>query len=380
MGLLKEAVNESAFLKCGIFGLNGSGKTRTATEIAIGMAKMLKEKGDTRPVGMYDTEKGSDFLIPIFQKAGIKFLRVKTRSFQDLITFTKEAEATCSIALIDSITHVWGELQESFRRKKKISRMEFHHWGPLKEEWAQFTDLFVNSKLHVVLCGRAGYEYETGVNEETGKKEVNRAGSKMKAEGEMGYEPDLLIEMERVRKADATGKKKDKGLVNRAHILKDRTDTMNGMSVDFPTFKSFAPIIGFLNIGGTHQGFDASRTSDAMFDSPDWSRLESRKQREICGEVIKESCVLAKIDGQGKEEKETRTKSLIEAFGTSAWTAIMDLPLHTLDAGVRKFRVVLGLAKEPEKKPADDLPAWAGSEDEKPAETAPASEATKEAA
>src|SRR4051812_32554365 len=45
---------------------------------------------------------------------------------------------------------------------KKRSRLHFEDWGYLKSEWRKFTDRFVNSQLHIIVCGRAGFEYDYG--------------------------------------------------------------------------------------------------------------------------------------------------------------------------------------------------------------------------
>ena len=65
---------------------------------------------------------------------------------------------------------------------------------PLKAMWREFTDRYVNSKLHVIMRGRAGYIWDD-VEDEEGVKELKKVGTKMKAEVETGYEPSLLIEM-----------------------------------------------------------------------------------------------------------------------------------------------------------------------------------------
>ena len=55
MSLFQKAVNEQGYLKAGFLGFPGSGKTFTASLLAIGLAKELKEN---RPVYAIDTEKG----------------------------------------------------------------------------------------------------------------------------------------------------------------------------------------------------------------------------------------------------------------------------------------------------------------------------------
>src|ERR1700752_117247 len=103
MSLFQEP-NKPVYLKMGLYGNTGSGKTYTAGKIAIGMAKALKSK---KPVAIFDTETGSDFLIPLFEKEGIKLVVIKSRSFAKLVEATKEAQQIADVFIVDSISHVW---------------------------------------------------------------------------------------------------------------------------------------------------------------------------------------------------------------------------------------------------------------------------------
>jgi hypothetical protein len=256
----------------------------------------------------------------------------------------KESEERCSVAIIDSITHVWLELMTSYQRRlNRRHGLQFQDWGKLKLEWRQFTDAYLNSNLHVILCGRAGYEYDHQENE-GGKKELVKTGTKMKAESEMGYEPSLLIEMLRVKKSEETKNIKDKGWVHRAVVLKDRTDTMNGKEIDAPKYEDFGSIISFLNIGGSHLGIDTSRTSDEMFDCPDMSASEFVRQRTILAEKVKEAIIEGGVDGSSQDAKTKRVAALKAAFGTSSWTAISEgMRLEEMRTGLTHLRTGLGL-------------------------------------
>lgn len=100
------------------------------------------------------------------------------------------------------MTHFWKELTESYARRKAADlkrpfyRLQLHDWGYLKGEqgWGRFADLFVNSNLHIILCGRAGYEFDLTLDDE-GHKQLEKTGIKMKAESDFGYEPSLLVWM-----------------------------------------------------------------------------------------------------------------------------------------------------------------------------------------
>ena len=325
---LEEAKNEMAYLKAGIMGFAGAGKTFTATDIAIGLAKMTGAK----QVAFLDSETGSDFMIKKFEKNGIKLLRKKSRSYADLVTFLKECEKNkITIAIIDSITHFWTELQDSYMRTNNRKRLTFPDWKYLKTTWGQFTDLYVNSPIHIIMCGRAGHEYEQSKDED-GKPEITKIGTKMKSESETSFEPSLLLEMERARIDEHT-------FVNRVHVLKDRWDVIDGKSFDRPTFNTFIPHINLLNIGGTHIGVDVTRTSDAIIENQN-EYIQNKKTKEILIEELGEALTLAGLDGTKQEVKQMRMQTLLEIFGTSVKAKIEELNNEALAGGIEKIRAM----------------------------------------
>jgi hypothetical protein len=356
MGLLKPAVNEQAYLKAGTFGGAGSGKTTTASHIALAISNRL---GNKQPVAFFETEAGSDFLVDRFKEEGVPLLRVKSHSLADLQSVVKEAEKECSCLIVDSITHVWQEVCEAklravnAARKKKgnylIDKLEFQHWGDVKREWAKWTSLFLNASLHIIVCGRAGNVWDVEVNEESGKKEIIKGQSKMKAEGEFGYEPSLLIEMERVPKGNAAGA----GWIHRAHILKDRTDTINGMAFDFErpkkgykkgdwakTFKPFQPVIDHLNIGGQHITYDTTRTSETLFPGADGeSRSENRGKRVTIALEEIQGALVALWPGMDAGSKAAKAVAIEALFGTRSWTAVESKSLEDLEFSLKGLRI-----------------------------------------
>ena len=71
------------FIKASWSGFSGSGKSTTASDFIIGYYNDMKL---TKPLLFIDNEKGSRFLIPKFEKAGIKVLLKETVELADLIT------------------------------------------------------------------------------------------------------------------------------------------------------------------------------------------------------------------------------------------------------------------------------------------------------
>jgi len=337
MKFLKKAENNMAFAKVGIYGEAGSGKTRTAAEIAIGLIKSTSNK---KPVGMFDTEPASAFIAPLFKEAGIEFLVYdESRALVDLMGFMDEAEKECSVVIIDSVTHVWKDVQESYLAKlnegrarnhqKPIYQLEFHHWRPIKAEWGKFTDRYLSSRVHCIVCGRAGsiYEYQDGAN---GKKELITTGTKMATEKEMGYEPSLLIEMVKHRDGGR--------IVNRAVIEKDRADKLNGHFIDFPNYKKLCPHFDFLNIGGEHFSSMSQRNSSDLFDeegNDGWNR--EKRNREIWCEEI-QGLLTKYYPSQSADDKKAKGDLIEKHLETRSWTKVENMASEAIKAAYHSMK------------------------------------------
>lgn len=350
---LKKAKREMAYGKVGVFGFAGTGKTYSTANFAIGLHKFIQSKG---PVAMYDTETGSDFLIGRYEQEGIEFLTEKSRSFVDLMKFMDDAEkAGSQIIIIDSITHVWLELQSSYlahckKRKPNMTKLGFPEWAFIKGEWSKFTDRFLTSKMHIFLCGRAKYEYEHFENEE-GKKEINKVGTTMKAEGDFSYEPSLLLELRRIRPNDEhyieergiAGQVKKLANVNTkwlhvAEVNKDRTDTINGSTLVFPTFDDILPHFKNLNLGGEHAPLDTASNSKASFPKETMPLSNGKNERTIVLEEITAEIITQCGSTRSSSVQQCKVDLMRQVFGTGSWTQVTVLKLEALQDGLRIMR------------------------------------------
>lgn len=362
MSLFKKAEQTNAYLKMGLMGFAGSGKTFTATDIAIGMVKHMRAKGlpgADKPIFFIDTETGSDWIKPKVDAAGLELFTAKTRAFSDLTAAMREAPGNASVLIIDSITHFWVEFTEAYQKAKKRTRgLEFQDWAYLKKEWrANFTDPFVNSPLHIIICGRAGYEYEH-FTDDAGKKQIEKSGVKMKAEGELGFEPSILVMMEREQDLE-TMRVKHVGTV-----MKDRRSdkkTLDGKRIENPVFKDFLPHVEFLNLGGTQLGVDSTRTSEG--DIPPDTYDRRRTDREIVLDLIVNLGTMH--FGSSTDDRRKKLELLEAAFGTNAWPAIEKrLSLEDLQSGYDKMHLQLTgkpgrfgtISVEPEVE--DEIPSF----------------------
>jgi hypothetical protein len=308
---------------------------------------------------------------------------VKSRTLQDLIGFVKDCEREgVSVAIVDSVTHVWREVCDSALREINASRiakrwspvhkLEFQHWGPIKEKWGEWSDLYLNSALHIIICGRAGYEYDFD-KDENGKKELVKTGVKMKTEAEFGFEPSLLVEMEREQDVvDGIDR-----LVNRATVLGDRYDVINGRKGDFPGFDFFKPHVELLVPGAYDPINTENRTALGLDESgaDEWRR--EKEQRVILAEEIK-SLLVEKWGAGGAKEK---AALLRDCFGTGSWTQVSEKTAsNDLRNGLARLRDTLGLvSRGAPPGPADnDMPGWGNTGTGAPEPNPDAPDAEKE--
>ena len=337
VSLFMKADKGHSHLKAGIMGLAGSGKTYTASSIAIGLVGYMKERGvgAKNQVAFVDTENGAAWVAPRFRNAGIELMVARTRALTDLRDAIKWATDNADFLIIDSITHFWTIFCDEYAvRKNRRRGLEFSDWNLVKREWREnFTDLYLNSPLHIVMCGRQGYEYDMQVND-AGKKELVKVGVKMKAEGETGFEPSLLMQMEQEQTL------KDgvvTGVERVCYVLKDRSTQLDGKTLRDPTFKDFLPHIQQLDIGGNGVSVNTNRNSGALFNQDgndtEWKHRET--QREIALEEI-----TAELDkmypGQSADSKAGRSAYVEEIFGTRSKTAIDRKTLDELNVARNK--------------------------------------------
>lgn len=355
--------NAAGYLKAGFLGFAGSGKTLTSVLLAAAVRETLGHPG---PVAFFDTESGAAYVKDhITTLTGQRPLIKRARSFDDLVAFGKACvDSNVSVAIVDSITHPWRELCDSYLQQKNdarkaaergpaLKKLEFQDWNVIKPRWAQWTDFFINSPLSIIICGRAGWEYEMERDEETGRKELNKVGIKMKTEGEFGFEPSLLVEMELEQTLRAGSVVPD--IARHATVLKDRFTVLDGKAVSFASVpftpeglqkayesvkKFFLPHISLL-VPGASNRVDTSRQSEFQIDETGEAQMmRERREREILAEEIQAE-IVATYPGQSAVEKQAKVEVLKEAFDTGSWTKVESMSAKQLRAGLARLKEAL---------------------------------------
>ena len=346
MKLLKKPTNRQAYAKVGIYGDAGSGKSTTASKIAIG----LSGYGSKR-VAFFDTEGGSDYLIKTFEDSGVElFVSDISRDFKYLMDFIDECvQEKIDVVIVDSITHIWKQLQKDYLdelnkrnqkngRKKRFS-LEFQDWRFIKDEWQKFTDKYLTSPIHTIICGRMAQIYDYQENDSTGKKELVTNGTKMSTEKELGYEPSLLIEMMKEFDRDSNR------LINKAIVEKDRTDQLNGKSFYMPTFDTFKPHFDFLNIGGKHLTIKEKVGDTFSADIGDDGFGAEKRQREIWSEEIAE-LLKKRWPSQSADDKAAKMELVEAVFDTRSWTKVESMHSEKLKEGFHKMKLMIEESKK----------------------------------
>ena len=310
------------------------------------------------PVAFLDTEKGSDFVKPYFDQEGVEFLVDKTRAFIDLRDAHAQALKLGACVLVaDSLTHYWQELLRSVKGERK--RLDIKLIGEAKERWSEFTENYDRALVHYLVAGRLGYDWENvDIEDEEGniKNELLKGQSK-KAEGDFSYEPDLVLELSSADDPNAADYKKLKkgsrikklasSQIHIANVKKCRVRALNGQMFSWPdrgaykpgdykkVDECFLPYFDFLNIGGEHVAFDASRSSQRLVDEAGRRDFfQQQRRREIACQEIKGSlgCVWSAATGK---DAALKTEVINALFGTHSWTAVEKLPPDILENGAK---------------------------------------------
>lgn len=349
--MLTELGTGVGHLKAGFLGFNKSGKTYTATTLAIGTRKLFKMDG---PIAFFDTESGAEYVAPrVLAETGKPLIGVKSRTLDDLKTTAKECiEKGVSVLIADSMTHVWREVCDTYltrlnasrkrNRQGELARLEFQHWSAIKGIWAEWTDLYLNLPLHIIICGRAGYEWDFEEDDE-GRKQLLKTGIKMKTESEFGFEPSLLVQMER---AQTMGPHGAKAFVHRATVLGDRFGILDAKTCDDPDFDFFLPHLELLT-PGAHNLVDTEGESDMKPHTGNAGWIREKREREILCDTVKGEFIKNGLDGRKAEVQKARIKALETCFDTVSWTEVENMTSEYLRAGLDRLRAYLKTIKEP---------------------------------
>ena len=296
MAGFRKAKAEQAALKIGLYGKAGSGKTFTSLLIGEGLAKH-----DGKRLAMVDTEHGADFYsmnVPErrVHPAAFEFDALYSRGMMEVLQECLKIDPKeYSCVVLDSMTHLWQVCIDSYTGKKgPDGQIPLQAWGPIKRPYKALMQWMLSTTMHVIICGRQGIEY--GVNVENEELEVK--GYKMKAEGETGYEPHILIRLEELRQ-------QNKESIPTAYVEKDRTGILQGRAIPWPNYESVAePMLKLLGSSQAVIDSDQAALADAE------SRVVEEGEKSVKSERTKEDFLARLTLAKTKKEVETISKEI----------------------------------------------------------------------
>ena len=324
----KPATKEVGYVKGSMFGPKGTGKTTLMAMLLIHLSKTFH---NSAPVAWLASEKGVDFVLDIFKAEGVPLLLNRSRSFLDLRAASRDAlkEGACAVG-VDSVSHFWQDL---FTEGMKQRGPRLQRIGRIKEEWAPFAQDFQDSAIHFLVTGRMGFVWdEVEMPDEKGEmvKELSKGGTKIKAEGDFGHEPDLEIETAQIDDPDLVRFDKVGGRARRnfksqmihvATVKKCRVWSLNGKAFTWKDQQSykpeyykkvaepFQPYFESIGIGGTHAVARTERSTSILFENgSEQSSHEYQIKRDI---ALEKWQATMEIIAGGQTKENIRKRAII---------------------------------------------------------------------
>ncbi len=343
--MLLQPVTGATAAKIGLQGGFGTGKTLTATIIAIGLSKTFH---NSAPICIVDGENAASFVADVCALEGVPLMRVASHTFVDMRDGLKEAEASCCAFIVDHYDAANKELVSAFREQTDHvgRRLSFHHRDTIMDVWEDWTRQMRASPLHVIVNGRISWEWDD-LLDENGDVQAVRGETKMRGAG--GYEPDLLIELTTVRKLapvkPGQKPKKQGTFEHTATVLKDRHRTLNGRSWQWKdlndykagdyakVFSAFRPHFDKLSIASRAET-PAARSSAGLFSAPrgESAMAEREKRVAIAAGEIDEALAFFWPSANGTEDKRLRSIVKQMLFGVRSDAAIKTLLPEKLES------------------------------------------------
>lgn len=354
--LLQPAAPSLKSASVSLFGPGGCGKTTTAIMIALGASI---HRHDKAPIAMMDPENVSDFIAEMCAAEGVPLFTIKERSFVAMTQGLKEAEAAgCCAFVVDHYAAVFAELEDAQQEKLNLvgRQVPYPAFRDLERIWNAWVSQFRDSPLHCIFTGRLGNDYED-THDATGELQRIKIGTKMRGQRDVIYEPDLLIEMERIEhfRRDKISKRKQGEIEHVARVLKDRGMTLNGRSFAWkdlngytqgdynavwhavePHFKRLADPSSRLPAVAGNGG---NLSSAALFPAPTGESAFAERARRVTLALddFKATCEVL-WPGRTEAAQACKAAALEAAYGVRSTGAVEHMTAEAVEGGARVLR------------------------------------------
>ena len=185
MSIIQKAKRSQSFLKIGVEGPSGSGKSYSSLLLAKGMM------GDLSSTVVLDTENGSANLYEHLGDYSVLPFDPPYGPDRYINAINMCVKEGFKVIIIDSITHEWSGSGGCLDIHAKLGG-QFQHWAKVTPMHRAFIDAILQAKAHVICTTRKKQEYAlANVN---GRNKVEKLG--MKSETREGWEYEMTCSFE----------------------------------------------------------------------------------------------------------------------------------------------------------------------------------------
>ena len=166
----KKATKANAWMRLGLVGPAGSGKTMTALRIGHGIGGRI---------AVIDTERGSASLYAGERGLAFDVLELESYEAEKFIQAIAQAEqAGYDVLIIDSLSHAWagkgGILEFVDKAAKRSGGGSFSGWRDATPLHNQLVDAILGAKLHIICTLRSKVEHV--IETVNGRTQVRKVG------------------------------------------------------------------------------------------------------------------------------------------------------------------------------------------------------------
>jgi hypothetical protein len=204
--MFKKAVRAKVYLKLGIMGPSGSGKSYSALKLARGLV------GPQGRIAAVDTENGSLSLYSDLTDFDVVDLQPPFEPKKILAVIDEAVAAGYGVLIIDSQTHFWKWILDKKESLDRQGGNSYTNWGKVKPDHTRLIEKILQSPIHIISCLRAKDEYVLEKNDK-GKEAPRKVGMGAIAEPGSEYEFTVVFEV---------------GMDHNATASKDRTSLFDG--------------------------------------------------------------------------------------------------------------------------------------------------------